>query len=224
MIAKIIRLLLLPFGIIIKLAEFAIEGARDVHNKGRFTGAIIDKKCRIDLKSRLAPGCHILGNTLILESEIGVYSYIGQNSIVQFATIGSFCSIANDVLIGLGAHPTNHFSTSPLLYRKRNTFNIEVVEADYEFSEYRPVRVGHDVWIGARAIILGGVTIGDGAVVAAQAVVTKDVPPYAIVGGIPARVIKTRFSASKISKLLTLQWWSWSLQEIVTRSDELNGL
>jgi tetrahydrodipicolinate N-succinyltransferase len=77
------------------------------------------------------------------------------------------------------------------------------------FNELPPVDVGHDVWIGARAIVLDGVKVGDGAVIAAGAVVTKDVPPYAIVGGVPARVLRFRMTASQSEVMRELAWWNW---------------
>lgn len=220
--SKLFRLLLMPLGLLLKLYELAVEGARDIHNKLRFRTSIIDRKCRINPASEIEKNCRILENSLVLNSTIKTCSYIGKNSMVQNASIGSFCSIANDVFIGLGAHPIAHFSTSPLFYRVANTFNLKLIDEDYEFSEYRPIEIGNDVWIGARAIILDGVKIGDGAIVAANAVVTQDVPPYAIVGGVPAKIIRHRFSPEKIEQLLKLQWWSWPLSDIQKRMNELN--
>lgn len=218
----LIRVLLLPFGLLSKLSELALEGSRDIYNKRRFKGVIIDKKCCINAESVIEENCHILENTLILNSSINRFSYIGRNSIVQNARIGAFCSIANDVFIGLGSHPVENFSTSPVFYRVSNTFGMRIVDKDYEFSEYRRIEIGNDVWIGARAVILDGVRIGDGAVIAANAVVTKDVPPYTIVGGVPASPIRNRFSQEKIDRLLALQWWLWPMDEIKYRINELN--
>jgi len=224
MLSKLFRLLLLPLGLILKLYELAVRGSRDLHNKLRFRECIIDRNCCINPSSIIAENCHVLENSLVLNSSIERFSYIGKNSIVQNAKIGAFCSIANDVFIGLGSHPTNLFSTSPLFYRVQNTFNHKQVDEDYKFSEYKPIEIGNDVWIGARATILDGVSIGDGAIVAANALVSKDVPPYAIVGGVPAKVIRYRFPPEKIESLLKLQWWTWPLSEIRKRMNELRGL
>lgn len=221
---KLIRIILLPLGLLLKLYELAVEGGRDIHNKLRFKDSIIDRKCCINPASKIAAHCHILENTLILNSSINSYSYIGVNSIIQNATIGSFCSIANDVFIGLGTHPTDYFSTSPLLYRVSNTFQIKLVDEDISFAEYAPIEIGHDVWIGARAIIMGGIKIGDGAIIAAGAIVTKDIPPYSVVGGVPAKVIRYRFEAEKIEKLLKSQWWLWPQNELKLRMNELRAL
>ena len=218
---KIIRSFLLPIGLIFKLYELAVEGARDIQNKFRFKTSIIDRNCCINLTSKIATHCHILENTLILNSIINSYSYVGKNSVVQNAIIGSFCSIANDVFIGLGSHPTNYFTTSPLFYRVTNTFQLNLVDENLKFSEYLPIEIGNDVWIGARAIIMDGVKIEDGAIIAAGAVVTRNVPPYAIVGGVPAKVIRYRFEPEKIERLIKLQWWKWPLSELKKRLREL---
>ena len=105
-----------------------------------------------------------------------------------------------------------------------NPLKQQVVDSNYDFAEYRPITIGNDVWIGARAMVMDGVEVGDGAIVAANAVVTKDVPPYAIVGGVPAKVIRYRFAPEKIEALQLLQWWSWPLEEICRRMQELNDL
>ncbi len=222
--SKMIRVLLLPFGLVVKLYDLAVAGSRDVHNKFRFRGSLIDRNCCIDPLSKIDRNCHILENCLVINSAIKKYSYIGRNSIVQNASIGSFCSIANDVFIGLGTHPTTLFSTSPLFYRVSNTFGVKLIERDDGFSEYQPINIGNDVWLGARATVMDGVTIGDGAIIAANAVVTKDVPPFAIVAGVPAKVITYRFSPEKIEELQKTQWWSWPLIDIQKRSKELNTL
>jgi acetyltransferase-like isoleucine patch superfamily enzyme len=216
------RIVHLPAGLLSKLMVAATAGARDRHNKARFSKSIIDPGCSIDPSSEIDANCHIIRNSMVIRSSIRSYSYVGRNSIIQNAAIGSFCSIANDVFVGLGTHPTDHFTTSPLFYRTRNTFGIRVVDEDLDFQEYKPIEIGHDVWIGARAVVMDGVRIGHGAVIAANAVVTKDVPPYAIVGGVPAKLIKYRFPPAKIERLLASEWWLWPVDEIRRRMAELN--
>ena len=83
--------------------------------------------------------------------------------------------------------------------------------------------IGNDVWIGYEAVILAGVTIGDGAIIGARAVVTKDVPPYTIVGGVPAKPIRKRFSDSDISRLLELRWWDWPTEKIAAHIDAIQS-
>ena len=113
---------------------------------------------------------------------------------MQNTTIGNYCSIARNVSIGLGLHPLNLFSTSPIFYKRQNALLLDLISKDNEFKEYQPITIGNDVWIGANAIIMDGITIGNGAVIAAGAVVTKNVPAYAIMGGVPAKLIKYRFA------------------------------
>ena len=117
--------------------------------------------------------------------------------------IGKYCSIAGNVVIGIGNHPLNWLSTSPFFYMKFLGWRQE--------NEYRdavpPTFIGNDVWIGQGALIKDSIHIGDGAIVGAGAVVVKDVPPYAVVGGVPARVIKYRFDEDVIAELLKLKWW-----------------
>lgn len=220
--SKLIRAALLPFGLFAKLGAFAKEGARDLHNRSRFPGSAVDAGCRIDPLTVLGEHCHILSGSLVVNTRMGSYSYVGCDSIVQNATIGSYCSIGRQVFIGLGTHPLKHFSTSPLFYRKRNTFGVTVVKEDLDFEEYRPVEIGNDVWIGARAMVMDGVKIGNGAMVAAGAVVTKDVEAYTIVGGVPAKTIGKRFDDGKAKRLTEAAWWDWPVGEIAGRAGELN--
>lgn len=208
------RILSMPFGLLNKLVEMAKEGSRDIQNRRRFKGAKIDSGCCINEATQIAPHTHILGNSILNNCKVSSYSYVGRNCLIQNTEIGKFCSIANDVFIGLGKHPTDLLSTSTLFYRVKNTLNIQFVEEDFSFKEYEIISIGHDVWIGARAIVLDGVSIGTGAIIAANSVVTKDVPPYAIVGGVPAKVIKYRFEESVIKRLLHSYWWDLPLEEI----------
>lgn len=134
---------------------------------------------------------------------IGDHTYVNRGAIVFSGSIGRFCSIAHHALIGGEEHPTRHLSTSPLLYR-RGGLGSSTVEID-EFPA--PPRIGSDVWVAGAAVVRQGVTIGHGAIVAAGAVVTKDVQPFAIIGGTPARVIGQRFDDVTVEKLLAWAWW-----------------
>jgi acetyltransferase-like isoleucine patch superfamily enzyme len=211
---KIIRILFMPFGFIKKAVELANDGARDIENKIRFKKAIIEKGCSFDSKSIIHPHVHLLENCIINNSEIHSYTYLGKNCLVQNTSIGKFCSIANDVLIGLGNHPLDLLSTSPLFYRINNPLHISLMKTDRDIVEYKPISIGNDVWIGTRSIIMDGVSIGHGAVIAANSAVTKDVPPYAVVGGVPAKIIKYRFPAEKIASIIKSKWWDLSIEKI----------
>lgn len=143
---------------------------------------------------------------LIHDSVIGRHTYFAKSKVVR-ADIGAFCCIGPEVLIGgLGRHPTNFISAHPVFYSTRLQSGKTFAEKDL-VEEISRVSIGSDVWIGARAMILDGINVGDGAIVAAGAVVIKDVPPYAIVGGVPAKLIRYRFSPDVISLLLEWKWW-----------------
>lgn len=125
--------------------------------------------------------------------------------------IGSFCSIADEVVIfGGGEHRTDWVTTFPL----RIAFDEPLAGKDGHPASKGETKIGNDVWIAFRAMILSGVTIGDGAVIGAGAVVAADVPPYAIVAGNPAKVIRYRFSPNEIQKLLEIRWWEWDIDKI----------
>lgn len=145
---------------------------------------------------------------LLTKTKIGRYSYVNTGSTINNCVIGNFCSIGGGAKIGLGRHPINMVSTSPLFYSKQTIFGKNWVENEPVFEKTLPITIGNDVWIGANAIIMGGINIGDGAVIAAGAIVTRDVEPYNIVGGIPAKFIKKRFDDETIAQLLLIKWWA----------------
>lgn len=131
-------------------------------------------------------------------------------------SIGAFCSINPTAQIGSTNHPLHLVSSHPMLYDCINFDFIDSLKKESlkNISKQKKIKIGNDVWIGTNAIILPSVTIGDGAVIGAGAVVTKDVPPYAIVGGVPAKILKYRFEDSVIEKLLRIKWWEWSDEKI----------
>lgn len=157
------------------------------------------RNCQIDKHARIGSGSYCI------RTVIGRYSYIGENSIAVNAEIGSFCSIASYCCIGGGAHPTNMISSSPVFYNDRNCFGKNFSNIPFE-AENR-VTIGNDVWIGEKVFIKDGITIGNGAIIGALSIVTHDVPPYAIVGGVPAKVIRFRFDAETIKTLEDIKWW-----------------
>lgn len=141
-------------------------------------------------------------------SSIGRYSYVGNDTDVECADIGQFCSISDHCRIGMGGHTLDYLSTCPMFTQKINGCQSQWIDRDTHAAEEKRVVVGNDVWVGSHVLINGGVTVGHGAVIGAGAVVVKNVPPYAIVGGVPAKVIRYRFSPEIIEKLLELEWWN----------------
>ncbi|WP_394143900.1 type B chloramphenicol O-acetyltransferase [Vibrio atypicus] len=127
--------------------------------------------------------------------------------------IGNFCSIGSGavfMMAGNQGHRTDWVSTFPFFYQENENF----ADAQDGFCRVGDTVIGNDVWIGSEAMIMAGVKIGDGAVIASRAVVTKDVAPYEVVGSNPARHIKSRFSAEQIEMLLEMQWWYWSDEQL----------
>ena len=152
------------------------------------------------------------------------YSYIARNSKVTNVKIGKFCSIGPNFCCGLGLHPTNGISTAPMFYSKAKQNGVSLVNKDV-YEEQKQTIIGNDVFIGANVTIVDGLKIGDGAVIGAGAVVVKDIPPYAVAVGVPAKVIKYRFDDKTIKRLLEMQWWNWSetdLQEVADSEFNVN--
>lgn len=172
------------------------------------------------LHSSIDKTAKIYSGTKMYESSLGKYSYIGYDCSIVKCKIGSFCSIAEDVIIGGAQHPLNWVSTSPVFYKVNGGTGRHL--GDLTIPEVAETTIGNDVWIGSRAIIMQGITIGDGAVIGAGAIVTKDVPSYAIVGGVPAKIIRFRFDENTISDLLNVRWWTLSDVELKKFSHLMN--
>ena len=161
----------------------------------------------INKKSKFSKNVAIEGPGRIYNSTIGKYSYIGKNSIICDTQIGSFCSIGDSCYTGPGKHPIYSVSSSPVFYSKNNVFRKAFYQRTIE--EYERTIIGNDVWIGTHVFIKSGVKIGHGCIIGAFAVVTKDVEPYTVMGGNPARIIRKRFSDDIIDDLLKSEWWNF---------------
>ncbi len=158
----------------------------------------------------------------VIDSSLGNHTYIAANSLIRNTTFGRFCSVGSGVKIGMGVHPTSEFiSTHPAFYSLRKQSG-KTFAAQQHFKEEERVKIGHDVWIGANAIILDGVTIDNGAIIAAGAVVTKDVALFEIVGGVPAKHIRFRFSPEEIEAIEKSAWWNQD--EIWLKKNAVNFL
>jgi phosphonate metabolism protein (transferase hexapeptide repeat family) len=153
--------------------------------------------------------------TKLLEVQMFDYSYVVNDSDIAYCSIGKFCSIAAMTRINPGNHPMQRAGQAHFTYRASAYFPGE--DDEHEFFAWRRkhhVTIGHDVWIGHGAIVLPGRNIGDGAAIAAGAVVTKDVAPYTIVGGNPARPIRRRFPAEIAARMQALAWWDWPHEQL----------
>lgn len=145
--------------------------------------------------------------------EIGAYSYMHSGELYMVSKIGRYCSIAERVLIGVDpvGHPLDWLSTHPFQFTKK--YLSTQAPLIYE-SEWSDVEIGHDVWIGQEAVIMKGVKIGNGAVIGARSIVTRDIPDYAIAVGMPAKVIKYRFPDQTIQILRKYPWWELSVEKL----------
>lgn len=169
------------------------------------------KNCLLDTKSKVLGGCTLLNVSM------GKYSYVGENNTIVNCDIGAFCSIAGGCMIGGGEHPVTSVSTSPVFHRGKNCLGTNFGDAD--FNPYKKTVIGNDVWIAGRVLVKGGVVIGDGAVIGMGSVVTKDIPPYEIWAGNPARFIRKRFEDDVIDKMLRIKWWEFDDEELTKRGE-----
>ncbi len=175
---------------------------------------VIDPTARVS-GCRLGRYTEVGARTKLAETELADYSYIVEDGDVIYTSIGKFCSIAAKVRINPGNHPFERASQAHFTYRAKSYWPEEENEAAL-FARRRalPVRIGHDVWIGHGAVVLPGRAVGTGAIVGAGAIVTRDVAPYTIVVGNPARAIRRRFPESIAERLQALAWWDWDHERL----------
>ena len=191
---------LLPLWFKLRLAKYYYERKYSENNLS--IGHMVRiANCQFGKYNKLYDGA------VLNDVSLGDFTYVGMNNRISMAVIGKFTCISPEVIVGLGRHPSRDFvSVHPAFYSTLRQAQITFVSHPY-FEEFGRILIGNDVWIGTRAIILDGVSIGNGAIVGAGAVVTKDVPAYAVVGGIPAKVLRYRFKPVEIEFLEKLKWW-----------------
>lgn len=173
----------------------------------KFLQGKVIKNSKIDKSATIQSG------TQIIDSQMGRHSYAAYDCLIVNCSIGSFCSIAPNVTIGAAEHPMEWASTSPAFEGVRNSSPRKRF-AHFPIPQSKRTVIGSDVWIGQDCIIKAGVEVGHGAVIGAGAVVTKDVEPYAVVGGCPAKIIKYRFDNSVKDALLSSEWWNLSDEQV----------
>ncbi|WP_180271567.1 CatB-related O-acetyltransferase [Fredinandcohnia onubensis] len=174
------------------------------------------KNSKINESARVAPGTHLVNVT------IGRYSYIGRNTAINNTDIGQFCSIAGDCKIGGSSHPLDWVSTSPVFHEGRNIMGKNF--SNHPYKTTIKTTIGNDVWIGSNCLIKSGVKIMDGAVVGMGSVVTKDIGPYEIWAGNPAKLIRKRFNEVTATKLLETEWWDLDEEALYNASKSFNEI
>lgn len=198
---------------------------KELKNKG----IILKAPINIQGSIKLEPPCclSIMGGVYVMKNfSMGAFSYISGNfSSVYSIEIGRYCSFGMKIS-SKGDHPMHYFTMSPIFFNPKNPFPHELVRARPEdFKSKLPrslkknldISIGNDVWIGDDVFLKPGISVGDGSVIGAKAVVTKDVPPYAIVAGVPAKIIRYRFDDKIIEELLEIKWWEfahWQLKGV----------
>jgi phosphonate metabolism protein (transferase hexapeptide repeat family) len=189
------------------------DGVPKVHGSAELRACVLGKFTSVAERVSMA------------ECELGDYSYIGRQSEAIYTTIGKFCSIASNVRLNALGHPMDRISQHNITFRPNEYFPYAKIDKGFRASrQEKRVTIGHDVWIGHGVIILPDISIGHGAVVAAGAVVTKDVEPYAVVAGVPAQRIKWRFSKTIRTRIMRLEWWHWEHNILATAVDDMRAM
>lgn len=178
------------------------------------------RKRKMNVQNKIPSTTILEDNVSIMHpiTRVGEYTYIGPGARLEnIDKIGRYCSISHDVKIGLAPHPTTWLTSNAIFCNPSR----EIVK-ERKFQAIEQVgytSISHDVWIGSSALIMAGVKIGTGAIIGAGSVITKDIPPYAIVVGVPGKVIKYRFPENVIEQLLLSEWWKKEPEELIVNEE-----
>jgi len=215
--------------LIARINKSKVEENCFIGKRSHIFSSQIGAHCKIEKRSKIKNSVleeHILigASSKLKDVTIGSFSYLSKNAHLTNLSIGRFCSIGPNIKNHLGNHPTKVFvSTHPSFYTPLSSVNSFVdIETFVSYGER--VVIGNDVWIGEDVIIMDGVKIGNGAIVATRAVVTKDVAPYSIVGGLPAKHIRYRFNKETIDRLEKIKWWNKDLSWIKNNISEFQDI
>lgn len=204
------------------LPEFMMNALRKIRLRRRFPLAVIHNGAIVDNLSSLEDYVVIFRNARVMNSTIGRYSYIQEDTDIYLADIGPFCSIAANVTIGLQDHPMDFISTSPVFYDNKQPLPRFLVQGQDFLNDNQRTIIEADVWIGEGAKIRAGIKVGVGAVIGAGSIVTKDVAPYSIAAGIPCKTIKYRFPNEIISMMQETAWWRFDEKKLKSLSPFFN--
>jgi acetyltransferase-like isoleucine patch superfamily enzyme len=197
------------FNLLIRVRRGMMTELRRAGLRRRFPDCRFHNGAVIDNDSRLA-SCNVLfEGARLMDSTLGAHSYLQMGATAQSSDLGKYCSVAMNAYIGLPQHLVTDVSSHPVFYLG-NTPLVKKFRKSDRVDPASRTKIGHDVWIGHGAMVMAGVTVGTGAVIGAGAVVTHNVPAYAIVGGVPARVIRYRFDEVVRQRLLASCWWESS--------------